>query len=152
MLQLQKERANLNIPRTRSRIQQQHIMAGSTNVSLIRWYFHLMPLNSFHRCSHFTPHVSMCYRQGQSFPIRHSSWTVLTALLWLHCQLLLSCSVAFDMIVERCQKFGGLTLGRKPNKKTRNKRNKTYCKSKAPWKWNKRVSVTSILLNSLNFG
>ena len=94
-----------------------------------------MPLNSF---------------EGPSFPIRHSSWTVLTALLWLHCQLLLSCGVAFDMIVERCQKFGGLTLGRKPNtNKTRNKRNKTYCKSEAPWKWN-RLCYMSILFNSLN--
>ena len=37
VLQLQNERANLNIPRTR--IQQQHIMAGSRNISLIRWYF-----------------------------------------------------------------------------------------------------------------
>ena len=59
----------------------------------------------------------LCYRQGPSFPICHSSWTVLTALLWLHCQLLLSCDVAFDMFLERCQKFGGLNLGRKPNKK-----------------------------------
>ena len=42
---------------------------------------------------------------------------------------LCNCGVAFDMFLQliiRCQKFGGLTLGRKPKKKeTHNKKKKT---------------------------
>ena len=66
-----------------------------------------------------------------------SSWAVLTALLWLHCQLLLSCGVALDMIVERCQKFGGLTLGRKPKTNTQQKKhNILQIQGPMEMKWN----------------
>jgi len=98
-------------------------MACSKNVRLIRWYFHLIPLNSFRQCSLITAHVfQLSYRQGPSFPVRHSSQTVLTAVLWPRCQLLLSCGVAFDMFLERYQKFGGLTLVANQQKNTQQKK------------------------------
>ena len=127
-------------------------MACSKNVRLIRWYFHLIPLNSFRQCSLITAHVfQLSYRQGPSFPVRHSSQTVLTAVLWPRCQLLLSCGVAFDMFLERYQKFGGLTLGRKPTKKHATKETKHTTNPSPPWKWNQIVSVILIRFTSLNF-